>query len=169
MTVKELIELNQMITDVEITVRVNGTSYIIDQLNIGCAEGVKPPYPTQVPKEERYIGNQSVSCKKDAHYIEKSINSWDDGKDYWQLKINRIPEKWLDLQVCSWNVAPASWCGGNPRRYRNGNFHGKRIEITTLPSGESLEVKEPKQQAPQDEQLEGQMSIEDWQYEVMEV
>lgn len=168
MTVRELMELNMMITDAEITVRVDGTSCLIDQLNIGCERGIKPRYPTQVPKEKRWIGNQSTSTKRDAHYIDKSINSWDDGKDYWQLKINRIPEKWLDLEVYSWGVWPASRCG-NPRRDRNGNFHGQRINITTYPSGEKLEVKEPKQKQDQDEQLEGQMSIEDWEYEVMEI
>ena len=168
MKVRELMELNMMITDAQITVRVDGTSFIVDQLNIGCERGIKPPYPTQVPKEERYVGNQSLSCRKDAHYIDKSINAWDDGKEYWQLKINRIPEKWLDLEVSSWEVWPASHLG-NPRRYGNGNFHGQRINITTLPSGEKLEVKEPKQKQDQDEQLEGQMSIEDWEYEVMEI
>ena len=57
MTVRELIELNMMITDIEITVRKNGG--LLDQLNIGPAEGIKPPYPTMVPKEERWVGNLS--------------------------------------------------------------------------------------------------------------
>ena len=74
MTIKELIELNQMITDVEITVRKDGTA-LLDQLNIGPAEGRKPPYPTMVPKSERYIGNLSIETKREAHYIEKSINA----------------------------------------------------------------------------------------------
>ena len=61
-----------------------------------------------VPKEERYIGNLSLETKREAYYIDKSINAWDDGKDYWQVKVNRIPKKWLELEVYSWEVWPAS-------------------------------------------------------------
>lgn len=172
MTVRELIELNQMITDIEITVRKNGTA-LLDQLNIGPAEGIKPPFPTMVPKEERYIGNMSRETKREAYYIDKNINAWDDGKDYWQIKPGRIPKRWLDLEVYSWEVWPASTAvyGASRRNdyghsHKNINFHGQRLIVTVLPSGESLEVKE-KKQIDQEEQLEGQMSIEDW--EVMKV
>lgn len=171
MTVRELIELNQMITDIEITVRING-SLLLDQLNIGPAEGEKPPYPTRVPRERRWAGNMSKHDEtmfRDAAYIPKSINAWDDGKDYWQVKPNRIPAKWLDLEVYSWEVWPASTvCYSSPRRTNgklnltNVNFHGERINIIALPSGESLEVKEPKPKQTESEQLEGQMGIEDF-------
>lgn len=163
MTVKELISLNQMITDVEITVRKDGTK-LLDQLNIGPAEGIKPPYPTMVPKEERYIGNMSLETKREAHYIDKSINAWDDGKDYWQVKPDRIPKKWLDLEVYSWNVRDAHTVGTtSPRRggcHKNVNFHGEEIHISALPSGQSLDVPvaDPRQQ---DDQLDGQMNIFD--------
>lgn len=169
MKVRELIELNQMITDAEITVRKNGTA-LLDQLNIGCNRGKKPPFPTKVPLEEKHIGNATMT--KEAKYIDKSINAWDDGRDYWQVKTNRIPEAWLDLEVYSWEVWPASsW--GNPRRrtgnIKSVNFHGQRINITALPSGESLEVRQPKQQIQQDEQLEGQMSFDDWDIDIMNI
>lgn len=174
MTVKELIELNQMITDVEITVRINGT-LLLDQLNIGPAEGEKPRYPTRVPRERKYAGAMQPHDEKrfrDAAYIPKSINAWDDGKDYWQVKPDRIPKKWLELEVYSWNVWPASTvCYSSPKRrngklnFSNVNFHGERINIIALPSGESLEVKEPKPKQQESEQLDGQMSIEDWNYE----
>lgn len=164
MTVRELISLNMMITDVEITVRKDGSA-LLDQLNIGCAEGVEPRYPTLVPKEERYVGTPNIENRKMAKYIPKSINSWDDGKDYWQVKVNRIPEKWLDLEVYAWEVHGASYMGDNPRRYRNVNFHGQKINIIALPSGESLEVKEPKQQIQQVDGIDGQMSFDDWEYE----
>ena len=157
MTVRELIETNQMITDAEITVRKGGTA-LLDQLNIGCAEGVKPPFPKMVPREERYIGTPNMENKKEAKYISKSINAWDDGQSYWQVKANRIPEKWLDLEVYSWEVRGASHTGDNPRRYRNINFHGQRISIIALPSGESLEVKETKQTV---EEPDGQMTLEE--------
>lgn len=173
MTVKELIELNQMITDVEITIRKDGSA-LLDQLNIGPAEGIKPPYPTMVPKEERYIGNLSLETKRKAHYIDKSINAWDDGKDFWQVKPDRIPKKWLNLEVYSWEVWPASTVIAGRRsnynfNFPNVNFHGQKINITALPSGESMEIKQPqetKEAKKDDDQLEGQMSIEDMNYEV---
>lgn len=179
MNVKELIELNQMITDVEITVRQDG-SLLLDQLNMGPARGEKPRYPTRVPIKPEYAGgfNQhNDAMYKDAAYIPKSINAWDDGKDYWQVKPNRIPHAWLDLEVYSWEVWPASTvCYSSPRRrnygenFKNVNFHGQMLNVVALPSGQTLTVpqeKEPKSKA--DEQLDGQMSIEDWNYEVMDI
>ena len=164
MTVEELISLNQMITDVVITVRKGGTA-LFDQLNIGCERGVEPRYPTMVPKEERYIGNQSIETKRKAKYIPKSINAWDDGQSYWQVKVNRIPEKWRKLEVYAWDAHGASYMGDNPRRYRNGNFHGQRIDIIALPSGESLEVSKAKPKNFDNYECEGQMSFEDWNVE----
>lgn len=173
MTVKELIELNQMITDAEITVRKNGTA-LLDQLNIGPAEGIKPPYPQLVPKEEKYLYSLSHESKREAYYVNKSINAWDDGKDYWQVKVNRIPQKWLDLEVYSWEVWPASTVVyGKSRRndygnsYKNVNFHGQRINITALPSGEKLVIKEQKSKEPAAD--DDQMTFEDWGIEVMEI
>ena len=164
--VRELIDLNQMIVDAEITVRQGGSG-LLDQLNIGSCRGKKPPFPTMIPISEQYIGNSSMT--KEAKYIDKSINAWDDGHDYWQVKTNRIPEKWLDLEVYSWEVWPASTFG-NPRRRTgaasNVNFHGQRINIIALPSGEKLEIREPKRQQAQD--LDGQMTIDDWESEVNE-
>lgn len=171
--VRELIELNQMITDVEITIRQNGTLRL-DQLNIGPERGEKPRYPTRVPIKPEYAGLNDIYDNKKYHeaaYIPKSINAWDDGKDYWQVKPNRIPEKWLDLEVINWGVRPASCVvHGVSRRndyghsHKNVNFHGQRISIDALPSGQKLDVPEPKiEQA--NEQLEGQMSIDDWNYE----
>ena len=175
MTVRELIELNQMITDVEIDIRQNG-SLRIDQLNIGPAQGEKPPYPTRVPRKPEYAGGSNQHNDhfyREAAYISKSINSWDDGKDYWQVKVNKIPEKWLDLEVFSWEVWPASTaCYTSPRRtdysgkIKNVNFHGQRINIVALPSGEKMEIREHRQrQSDPEEQLEGQMSIEDFMEE----
>jgi len=171
MKVRELIELNQMITDVEITIRQNGTLRL-DQLNIGPERGEKPRYPTRVPIKPEYAGLNDIYDNKkyrEAAYIPKSINAWDDGKDYWQVKLNRIPEKWLELEVYSWEVWPASSvCYTSPRR-RQTQFHGQRLNITALPSGEKMEVTEPKPKQEQTGQLEGQMSIDDWNYEVMEI
>lgn len=164
MKVKELIELNSMITDLEITVRKNG-NLLLDQLNLGPSEGVKPPYPTRVPKEERFAGSLNQyndGFYKDAAYIPKSINSWDDGKDYYEIKVNRIPAKWLELEVYSWEVWNASKVATtSPRRGRTSNFGGQLMKIVALPSGEKLEVKE-KQEEKAETTLPGQMSIEDF-------
>lgn len=161
MRVKDLIELNAMITDLEITVRKDGNT-LLDQLNIGPSEGIKPPYPTRVPTKEEYAGSlaQHTDKYKDAAYIPKSINAWDDGKDYYEIKVNRIPAKWLELEVHSWEVWTASTLGKNPRRVNNrGNFHGQLMKIVALPSGEKLEIKEPKKT---EEELPGQMNIEEY-------
>ena len=165
MTVKELISLNQMITDIVIEVRDNGT-LLLDKLCIGCAK-VKPPQPTRVPKKPQYARSNDRYSDfkfKDAAYIPKSINAWDDGKDYWQVKPDRIPKKWLELEVYSWDARDAHTVGTtSPRRggcHKNINFHGEEIHITALPSGQSLDIPiaDPRQQ---DDQLDGQMDIFD--------
>lgn len=161
MKVRNLIELNAMITDLEITVRRDG-GLLLDQLNIGCSEGIKPPYPTRVPKDERFAGSLNDKEYKDAMYIPKSINSWDDGKDYYQILINRIPAKWLDLEVYSWEVWQASRvCTTSSRRNRASNFYGQLLRVVALPGGANLEIKEI-QSEPKEDTLPGQMSIEDF-------
>jgi hypothetical protein len=162
MTVRELISLNQMITDVEITVRKDGNA-LLDQLNFGPSEGVKPPHPMMVPIDERYINNFDMAHHREAYYIPESINAWDDGKDYWQVKPERLPAKWLDLEVYGWNVWPASQvCTTSPRRGHNVNFHGERINIIALPSGSSLAVKKEVKEEEQTEDM--QMSLADCGY-----
>ncbi len=162
MTVRELISLNQMITDIEITVRKDGNA-LLDQLNFGPSEGVKPPFPTKVPISEQYIGTMNQCDQREAYYIPKSINAWDDGKDYWQVKPERLPAKWLDLEVYAWEVWPASQvCTTSPRRGRNVNFHGQRINIIALPSGAKLEVK--KEVKEQEQTEDRQMSLADCGY-----
>ena len=165
MTVEELISLNQMIVDLTITVRKDGA--LLDQLSIGPDAGKKPRFPLMVPKDEKHIG--SLTDKKESAYIQKSINAWDDGHDYWQVKPNRIPKAWLALEVDSWESYPAYY-GNHPRAnvdgHRNVSFHGERVKITALPSGQKLSVPEEK---PKAEEFDGQMSFEDWNYEVMTI
>lgn len=169
MTVKDLIELNQMIVDVEIEIRQEGHR-LVDALMIGCERGKKPFQPVMVPLDERYVGN--ITMRKEANYIDKSINAWDDGKDYYQIKVQRIPAKWLELEVYSFEVWPASTFG-NPRRRtgeaKNVNFHGQRINIIALPSGERLSIKPAKTENAQEKcELDGQMGIEEFLQEVGE-
>ena len=155
MTVRELIELNQMIVDAEIEIRDNHK--LVDVLCIGCERGTKPYHPRKVPESPQFIGN--ITRQKEACYVPKSINAWDDDKDYWQVKPDRFPKGWLDLTVYSWEVWPASLFG-NPRRRtgnaRNVSFHGQRINIVALPGYVEF-AKEPKVTEPQ--QIDGQMNI----------
>ena len=159
MTVRELIDKNQMIVDADIEVRKDGCA-LLDALFIGCYSGKKPPHPYKVPVDEAHMN--CLTEKREAHYIDKSINAWDDGHDYWQVKTSRIPNKWLDLEVFGWEVWDASIYGNSRRmngRCRNVNFHGQRIRITALPSGTSLEIMEPKKEPAEDD---GQMTLEEW-------
>jgi hypothetical protein len=150
-----------MITDLEITVRQDG-NLLLDQLNIGCSEGIKPRYPLRVPKDPKYAGSNCPSDDsryKDAAYIPKSINSWDDGKDYYSIKLNSIPKKWLDLEVFGWECSKASRLATvSPRRERT-QFYGQYLQIIALPSGEKLEIKEAEKS---EVGLPGQMSINDF-------
>ena len=166
-----------MITDVEITVRDHGST-LLDQLNIGPARGIKPPYPTRVPRDRKYAGTcqqHNDQMYRDAAYIQKSLNSWNDGKEYWQVKPNRIPKAWLDLEVYSWDLRSASCF--TPRRScpsgvgRNVNFHGEQINIVALPSGQELSIKtkeKEKTETGDPDMIEGQMSLDDWNYDTIE-
>lgn len=157
MTVEELISLNMMLTDIKITVRIGG-SKLLDELNIGPDYGKEPRYPTTVPIDENHIGSNQ---RKKAVYMDKNINTWDDGKDYWQLKVDRIPKKWRNLEVYSFQCSHVY--RRNHWRYSvnpNGDYQG--LHITALPSGESLRENDTKpNKAAGDDQLEGQMDISD--------
>ena len=159
MTVKELIELNQMILDVVIEVRKDG-GLLLDQISIGNDAGVKPPYPTRVPIKPEYapsLNKYVDGIYKDAAYIKKSINSREDGKSYWETKWSRIPSKYLELEVYSWAARPA-YRGIYNDKYREG----ERINITALPSGQTRPEPEPREKKPQQEEDSNQMTIDDW-------
>lgn len=159
MTVKELIELNQMILDVVIEVRKDG-GLLIDKISIGNDVGRKPEYPTRVPIKPEYAGNNNRYYDgqyKDAAYIQKSINAREDGKEYWETKWNRIPAKYLELEVFGWEVWSA-YRGIHFDKYREG----ERINITALPSGQTRPEPEPREKKPAAEEDSNQMTIDDW-------
>lgn len=136
MTVEELISANNNITDICIEVRVDGCA-LLDVLHIGLDYGVEPPYPQMVPKDRLHIGSQSLDSKRKSTYIRKSINAWDDGRDYWQVKPSRIPKAWLELEVYSWQ----NWHvykGRHPRSSTNPNGSYDGIQIIALPAGEHM-------------------------------
>ena len=159
MTVRELIELNQMILDVVIEVRKDG-GLLLDKISIGNDVRRKPEYPTRVPIKPEYAGNNNNYYDgqyKDAAYIKKSINSREDGKDYWETKWSRIPSKYLELEVYSWAARPA-YRGIYNDKYREG----ERINITALPSGQTRPAPEPREKKPAAEEDSYQMTIDDW-------
>lgn len=158
MTVRELIELNPNLTDIEITVRENG-NMLVDFMAIGPDAGVEPPHPMMIPD----VRGAFNGPKHKANYIRKSINAWDDGRDYYELKVDRIPKKWLELEVFSWDHKHVY----GPHHFRAphaGMFDFSGIQITALPSGETLETKTKAERQNEDldenGQLKGQMSFE---------
>lgn len=161
MTVRELLDTNMGIVDVKITLR-NKDGWLLNELNIGPDYGVVPPYPQRVPKEERYAGNYSEDTKKDAVYIRKNINTYDDGKEFFQLKLGVFPKGWLDLEVYSWHyshVYPAH----HTRKVPPGQFVFEGISITAQRYEDTLVVlEEPKALVQKSDQLEGQMHITEW-------
>ena len=167
MTVKELLETNMELVDVQITLR-SKEGWLLNELNIGPDYGVVPPYPQMVPKDESYAGTDSLYNKKQAQYIQKNINAYDDGKDYFQLCLNRFPKGWLDLEVFSWHQGYV-YPGHHQRKVHPGEFNWHGIRITANRYEDTLiELEEPKAIEKKNEQLEGQMDIFDFVDEVTE-
>lgn len=153
MTVKELIEINQNIVDVYIEVRNYPTNgQILDALFIGMDAGVVPPYP--------FEWGVSTSKHGKAKYIRKSINAYDDGRDYWEIKTNRIPEKFLGLEVYSWQMQPV-YTPHHPRDDLSRSMEAIRI-VTYCPDYD-LTIQQEKTNHSDDldenGQLKGQMSF----------
>lgn len=137
MTVRELIELNDNITDLVIEVRkVEGE--IINLYHIGAVEGKVGKCP-----------------QKNDIYIEKSINAWDDGAGYHGIKPNRIPKNLLNLEVKSFHQGLT---------YRDGDLSGcESVIITTYPDGYcETDVKKQVEPRKCEEELAGQMQITDY-------
>ena len=136
MTVKELIELNNFIGDVSITVRGgdNG-SMKLREYRIGVYAGQTLPCP-----------DKRTTCK------DVAINARDNGKDYYQILLKQIPKQWLELKVQSFHIH------GSYRRNWPQAIHAfEHIYIDVHPEGwmEKVELKKE-----HDEQLTGQMSLD---------
>ena len=157
MTVRELIELNQMICDLVIEVREGG-GRLIDYYAIGDAM-YKPKYPMRVPRKPEYFDSNRFDDTRyrEGTYKPVSINTFDDGKDYWQVKVKRVPEYYLNLQVYSWDCTRAY--SGIGMRGKVGSFEGKKICVIALPNGTPPPAEEtPKPKA--DEQMAGQITLD---------
>ena len=159
MTVRDLIEANMYITDVEISLR-NNDGWLLNQLNIGMDYGVKRPYPTQVPIEEKYAGNTSQSVRKDAIYLRKSINTYDDGKEYFQVKFGQFPRGWLDLEVFSWRAGHV-YAKHHDRQKPVDDWFGIRISARRY-EDTLIVLEEPKAIEQKNDQIDGQIDIYEW-------
>ena len=136
MIVKELMELDYNITDLQIEVRDDGI--LLKTYHIGPVEGKVGKCP-----------------KKHDVYIEKSINAWDDGAGYFAVKPNRIPKNLLNLEVKSFHQGSA---------YRDSDLNGcESLFITAYPNGYyEKEVQKQTGSQKSEEDLEGQMQITDY-------
>ena len=150
MTIRELAEHNQLICDIEIEVRNAGHLEHVYRFGDGA---------------RYYPGDNSPMFQKgktfrDITDVDKTeINAHDMGKDYYQVKLNRIPKKFqfiLDEELCSWNITHA---------YRGlSSFYAeaKKLLITIDGAWQSQPVESEEKTAAKNEQLEGQTNIFDF-------
>lgn len=140
MTIKELIELNDYIGDITVTIRDSEGKNKIQEYHIGVNAGIIPVYHDD----------------KDV-YEEIEINTFDKGKDYYQILVSRVPKQILELRVFAYRI----W--GSYRRYLSAS-HGLEHVHITVRQGENAKtpvIKEKSQEAKKEE-LEGQINLEDF-------
>ena len=114
MKVKELIQLNNNIGDIEVAVRggYNGWTRI-KSWHIGVYEGIVPQYP---------LGN--------ATYINESINAYDYDKNEYKVVTKNIPKEVLEMEVMAWDSYPTH------RLYINHWLERVRITVKETASGQ---------------------------------
>jgi hypothetical protein len=142
MTVKELVELDNFIGDITITTRDTGKDgknlFRVNTFHIGHSEGIVPHYHDD----------------KDV-YKSVNINTFDSGKDYYKIVTGKIPKEWLNLQVQSFRV----WRSHRSSEDYHYSHHSlEHILIDCYCDGYVHQEKEKNV----DEQLPGQMNIEDF-------
>lgn len=137
MTVKELIELNDFIGDITITVRGGASGgKRLKEIHIGHEEGAPHLYPDD----------------KDI-YEHIDINAQDIGKGYCQILVSKIPKRYLGLTVTSYRV----W---NAYRGLGVERDLEHILIDVKPDGYVEEV--DKTIKEKDLVVEGQMNFADF-------
>ena len=92
MTVEELISLNENIGDVVIEVRDNGS--LVWVYRFGKNVGDLSP---------NAFGGPRTEIRKKMTASAKPINSKDNGKDYYEILVNRIPENVRKLEVTAFS------------------------------------------------------------------
>lgn len=88
MTVKELIELNWLIGDIENNVRKDGNGVLLKKLKIGA--GVEETNCLEL-REKEIVKNTEINIR-------------DEGDFHYGLILNKIPKNWLNLKVYSWRM-----------------------------------------------------------------
>lgn len=116
MTIRELIQDNQYIGDIEIEVRKNG--YLIDEWHIGY-ECFSRRYINAWDKYDNllHLGLEISDYNKRKlpewkekykvvarfpHFIDKLINAKDKGREYYQTLVNEVPKEAQEMEVYSW-------------------------------------------------------------------
>ena len=136
MKIKELLELNNCIGDLDVEIRDENAIYI-KSYHIGLNSGIEP---IQRPP----------LCENDV-YKEVSINSFDTKRVYYQILLNKIPKQLLELEVFSWRSYEAF------RRDYSCELERVLIEVRGV---NHVEIKE--ECLKNDAQLSGQMEITDF-------
>lgn len=115
MTVEELISLNPNIGDVVVEVRDDGR--LVWEYRFGKKVGDVKPH---------HFGGENTEIRKKMTFSPKPINAKDTGKEYYQILVDRIPEKVRKLEVEMFSSHKA---------YRGvQNYHElEEIWITALP------------------------------------
>ncbi len=137
MTVKELIELNNFIGDITITVRGGiGGGVRLKEIHIGHEEGAPHLY----------------SDDKDV-YEHIDINTQDMGEGYYRILVSKIPKQYLGLTVTSFWV----W---NAHRGLGIEHELEHILINVKPDGYAEEVDKAAKEKEID--VDGQMNFADF-------
>lgn len=129
MTVRELIELNDFIGDIEIQVRNDGK--LLKTLKIGA--GVEETNLLEL-REKEIVKNTEINIR-------------DEGDFRYGLILKKIPKNWLNLKVDSWRMM---WS----YRPNDRGSSLESIEIECYPDG----YKEEKEK-PDTEKYDGQLSL----------
>lgn len=152
MTIRELAEHNQLICDIEIDVRNAG--HLENRYRFG--DGAKYYSGDNSPM---FSGGKTF---RDITVVDKTeINAHDMGKDYYQVKLNRIPKRFqsvLDEDVCSWNLSHAY-------RGLSSFYASAKCLHVTIDAGwmaQPFESETEEKHSAKDEQLEGQSNIFDF-------
>ena len=136
MTLRELVTTTHTLGEIDIEIR-DKKGILIDSIQIGSRV-----------TEDRIGGHEQEPRWK---CIRKPVNLKETGKDYWGTIITAIPKKYLDSEVTFWQL----WKGFS---LNNGLWQFYELHVVILGVDKYIETtvtEEP-------EQLQGQMSIEDF-------
>ena len=135
MKLRELLDTNGQIGEVSVTIR-DANGMFIDEIHIG----------SHASKDTCCGQNHEPRWK----VIQKPINYKEVGKDYWGVMLKVIPSELLEKEVKHWR----QW---NAFSLNNGCWQFYKINVDVLGVDTYIETT-----ATETDQLEGQMSLEDF-------